>query len=74
MTQTGTDWLFFVARDEAHPPGLIVRRNGPTIQLLSQTGWIDRPSLLTRFFDGDFDEITEGEAKRLAHADRKVWT
>lgn len=74
MTQTGNAWLFFVMPNEAHPPGLIVRRNGPTIQTLTENGWSDRPSLLSRFIDGDLDQITEADAKRLAHAKGRAWT
>lgn len=72
-------WLYFIAANADGTPRLIVRRNlvqtptgnsswGPVIQLLTRDWvWIDRPQLLTRFWDpGYLEQVTPAEAREAA--------
>jgi len=52
-------WNYFTVTNEDGSPRLVVRRNGPDIQLLTANGWVDRPQLLTRFQDAGFLEQTD---------------
>ena len=69
------DWLYFIAANADGTPRLVVRRNGPVIQLLTRDeGWIDRPQLLTRFYDpGFFETATFEEARAAAEAKGGAW-
>ena len=63
-------WVYFLAKTNDGKVLLIVRRNGPFIDLLSRDeGWIDRPQLLTRFHDpGYLEEVPFEEALAAADA------
>ena len=50
-------WLYFLVTEADGSPRLIVRRNGPFIELLTTyEGRIDRPQLFTRFHDPGYLE------------------
>jgi len=63
-------WLYFLVTERDGSPRLIVRRNGPFIELLTRDeGWIDRPSLLPRFWDpGYLEGATFEEALAAAES------
>src|SRR5437879_3420777 len=63
------DWLYFTVTNSDGSTRLVVRRNGPKIQLLTPNGWIDRPQLFTRFHDPGFLEgVTFEEALAAAES------
>jgi hypothetical protein len=62
-------WIYFTVTNEDGTPRLVVRRNGPKIQLLTPSGWVDEPRLFTRFWDPGFlEEATFEEALAAAEA------
>jgi len=61
------DWLYFTVTDSDASTRLVVRRNGPRIQLLTPNGWINEPRLFARFLDHGFlEEVTFEEALAAA--------
>lgn len=60
------NWLYFTVTDSDGSTRLVVRRNGPKIQLLTPNGWVDRPQLFPRFLDAGFLEETSAEMARAA--------
>jgi len=81
MSPSDANWLYFVVWNADGSARLIVRRDrwgsswGPVIQLLSRDGgWIDRPQLLTRFFDADYLEaVTSAQARAAAETQSTLW-
>lgn len=59
-------WLYFTVTDSDGATRLVVRRDGPKIQLLTPTGWVNRPQLLTRFHDPGFLEEASLAAAQAA--------
>lgn len=66
METAQREWLYFTVTNEDDSPRLVVRRRGPEIQLLTQSGWVDRPQFLTRFHDPGFLEQTDLAGARIA--------
>jgi hypothetical protein len=71
METAQNDWVYFTATDSVGPR-LIVRRNGPAIQLLTASGWVDRPQLLLRFQDPGFLEEVPLAAAQTAAVGRSL--
>jgi len=69
-------WLYFHAMNGDGSVRLVVRRNGPVIEILRQDGsWIDGSRLLTRFWDPGFlEEVSLAAAKGAARDKGISWT